>query len=659
MLNNFIGGGQVFLHKIRMFQQVFMRTLWVSLIIGILSALAMYNQELKEAQWQAFYDYRKAIIADEFDGAINSLRETIGKEPTYITYVSIKTKSGKIKTGFDPRDLRNFDIFQNINRKVIQLGWDILVALGFFTALSFSVIFILWSRFGKNLKADKIKEGENKILTAKEVKNTLRKIGRASDLKIGDMPLVKSMETMNFLVSGSIGSGKTNLMHNMLPQIEQRGEPALVIDNTGEMIAKYYNPERGDIIFNPFDARGKSWDLWKDCSRQQELEKFADILIGFNSRKNNKAANDFWEQSAHNTFVACAELMKSYNHTSTQELYNVLTTSDVGELYNILEETNAAKYFTGDNARAASSIIAVLMSNLKPLQFLPDADPTNCFSIKNYTQAINEGNNPWLFLSTDPSSRELTQPLNASILELFIASIRKTRAKANNKIWVIIDELPSLGKLPGLAQLMAEGRKYGTCVLAGVQSTSQLYHHYGDAESSTLIGLFKTKFAFSSDDPRMGELYSKLCGRKTTISQQKNTSFGANEFRDGVSYNERSEQSPLIPYEDFGKLNIGECYVILPEISARVAKIQTPEAKIKDKNDWFIELPEELKDSYSTKRSKKHKGKKTTNDQPQNAEHNQDVAIEAVDSTKTKATKKTKTKSKNKKENNEQEIGFE
>ena len=83
-------------------------------------------------------------------------------------------------------------------------------------------------------------------------------------------------------------------------------------------------------------------------------------------------------------------------------------------------------------------------------------------------------------------------------------------------------ELPSLGKLPSISQLMAEGRKYGACVVAGVQSTSQLYHHYGDAESSTLIGLFKTKFAFSSDDPRMGELYSKLCGRKNTISQHTN-----------------------------------------------------------------------------------------------------------------------------------------
>ena len=71
------------------------------------------------------------------------------------------------------------------------------------------------------------------------------------------MPLVKDMETMNFLVSGSIGSGKTNLMHNLLPQVNLRAEAAVIIDNTGEMIAKYYDPDRGDIIFNPFDGRSK------------------------------------------------------------------------------------------------------------------------------------------------------------------------------------------------------------------------------------------------------------------------------------------------------------------------------------------------------------------------------------------------------------------
>ena len=113
--------------------------------------------------------------------------------------------------------------------------------------------------------------------------------------------------------------------------------------------------------------------------------------------------------------------------------------------------------------------------------------------------------------------------------------------------------------------------------------------YYGDADASSLIGLFKSKFAFQSDDPRMGEMYSKLCGTTTVISQQKNTSFGANEFRDGVSYNEKTASAPLVSYEEFGKLNVGECYTLLPLSSVRLSRMQVPQAHVADKNTWFDE----------------------------------------------------------------------
>ena len=67
-------------------------------------------------------------------------------------------------------------------------------------------------------------------------------MGKDSDLYIGNMPLVKDSETRHFLVMGSTGSGKTNLMHNLLPQVKQKEQPAIVIDQTGEMIARYYKP---------------------------------------------------------------------------------------------------------------------------------------------------------------------------------------------------------------------------------------------------------------------------------------------------------------------------------------------------------------------------------------------------------------------------------
>jgi type IV secretory pathway TraG/TraD family ATPase VirD4 len=93
----------------------------------------------------------------------------------------------------------------------------------------------------------------------------------------------------------------------------------------------------------------------------------------------------------------------------------------------------------------------------------------------------------------------------------------------------------------------------------------------------------------------MGRLYSSICGSETITRQQKNTSFGANEFRDGVSYNEQQQEKPLVKLEDFALLGLGECYTLLPEPAVRLSRMKTPEARVLDKNQGFVEKEEELK----------------------------------------------------------------
>ncbi len=587
MLNNFIGGGQVFLHKVRMFKQVAGSTFKLALLIGICITVFFRLPEFKSLDTAASMTYVRAHIAMKFHEIIPSYSGN-RKAPTINAY----TSRGLFKNNVPAKAIIASNKFKSAYINILDFLFSSLVMMLFIAICSVVIVFGLWARFGKSVRSDKKQEGSGVILTPEQVARTLKSLRMASDLTIGKMPLVKDMETMNFLVSGSIGSGKTNLMHNLLPQIEKKAQSAVVIDNTGEMIAKYYNKERGDIIFNPFDARSHIWDFWQDCAKQKDLEKFADILVGFNSRKNHKGANDFWEESAQSIFVATAEKLKEQKQYSIEYLYKILCQTERKDMYNMLQNTGVAKHFTKDNEKTVASIMSVLVSNIKPLRFVRENSENEKFSIEGYLNNINTGGGSWLFLSTDPSARELTALLNASLLELLISRMRRTRTNLNNKLWIVMDELPSLGKLPSLAELMAEGRKYGACVLAGLQSTSQLYKHYGDADSSNLIGLFKTKFMFASDDPRMGDLYSKLCGNSTIISQQKNTSFGANEFRDGVSYNERKEKTPLVSYEEFGKLNVGECYTLLPLASVRLSKMQVPQAKLPDKNNWFDEAKE-------------------------------------------------------------------
>ena len=112
---------------------------------------------------------------------------------------------------------------------------------------------------------------------------------------------------------------------------------------------------------------------------------------------------------------------------------------------------------------------------------------------------------------------------------------------SKRRLWFVIDELPALGKLPALSPIMAEGRKYGACVLAGLQSLNQLYSQYGYYDGSAILGQFGTSFFFNNKEPAITKMISSICGIETITRQQKNTSYGANEFRDGVSYSEHQE----------------------------------------------------------------------------------------------------------------------
>ncbi len=65
----------------------------------------------------------------------------------------------------------------------------------------------------------------------------------------------------HILLMGDTGSGKSNAIRQILRQVEERGETAIVYDPAGEFVQEFYKPERGDLILNPLDARCPFWNL--------------------------------------------------------------------------------------------------------------------------------------------------------------------------------------------------------------------------------------------------------------------------------------------------------------------------------------------------------------------------------------------------------------
>ena len=583
MLNNYIGGGQVFLHNMRMLRQVVSTTIFVSAFSGALLAWSFNSSSSNKVDWDGALTYVKASSSLVVHPALSMI--SIGKPLATIDAYS----KGKI---WHKRMLASSVVesnkFKSAWREAFAAIKQItLQSLGF-GMISGLMLMILWSKFGKNLKSEKKTDGKIGVLTDSEVRNKLLLMRKISKFKIGKMPLVKDMETRHFLVTGSTGSGKTNLLHNLMPQIERHNQPAIVIDQTGEMIAKYYDKDRGDIIFNPFDARGMAWDFWADCSSREELRKFAKILIGFNRKSSGSQSDPFWENAAETVFSSVAEYLRP-EAAPIEKIYDLVSNAPREYLESILKNTEASRYLTKDGKQTVASVLSVLAANTQSLSYLSSDKNNGSFSVAEYFQGVEESNPRWLFLATKPGSRALTLPLISAITELALSRLMNLGANKERRVWTIIDELPALGRLPALAPLMAEGRKYGACVIAGLQSLNQLYEKYGSYAGSAIFGQFGTSFFFRSTEPAIAKMISESCGSETITRQQKNTSFGANTFRDGISYSEQEKKRPLVDIEDLASLGTGQCYVLSSEPEVRLAKIKAPEAKVKDKNEGFIE----------------------------------------------------------------------
>lgn len=128
----------------------------------------------------------------------------------------------------------------------------------------------------------------------------------------------------------------------------------------------------------------------------------------------------------------------------------------------------------------------------------------------------------------------------------------------------VMDELPALQRLPSLKTGLAELRKYGGCILAGLQSIPQLEEIYGRAASQNMLNLFNTFLFFRNNDPTTSQWISKVLGEREQQEIQENLSYGAHAMRDGVSLNPTSKTTPLVLPTEIGSLQDLEAYLKLP-----------------------------------------------------------------------------------------------
>ncbi len=367
----------------------------------------------------------------------------------------------------------------------------------------------------------------------------LRKFSRAAaaaPYRIAGVPYPARTETQHTIVSGTTGSGKTVLISDLVAQIRDKGERCVVYDKMGSYTRAFFDPAR-DVLLNPLDARAPRWSPFFEARNPRDFDTMAAALVP----QQKDTVDPFWVTAARQLFSNGAGVLWGKGVTENSVLVDHLLKTELTALAEAMEGTVAQSIVDPENPKTALSVRAMLTAHLGALELLPDTGKP--FSIRDWIgQEDREG---FLFLTSRGDQHASLRGLISTWLEIAVNGLLSLDQDDGRRVWVILDELPTLHQVPSLQPGLAESRQFGGCFVLGVQVISALRDLYGRNGAETISGLCGTRVVLAAPDRDTAQWSADSLGRAEVEEVAEGFSYGANTIRDGVSLTPKRELRAL------------------------------------------------------------------------------------------------------------------
>lgn len=402
---------------------------------------------------------------------------------------------------------------------------------------------------------------------------------------IAAIPFPNHSEQQHTIITGGSGTGKTQVMLDLLEQIRARGEKVIVYDRMGNFVRKFYDSNK-DFILNPLDQRSVNWSLFKEAKTETDFNIIASSLI-----PNEKYGDPFWSKAARTVFTQACIKLKSLGKDNIDDLSEVLLKYDVKKLHKFLDGTTAASLIDSSNDKTASSIKAVLGAYVESINLLTKQSGKAEFSVREWLN--QEAQDSILFLTSRADQHESIKPIMSLVIELAVTEMLMRDQEQSKKIWFFIDELPSLQQLPTLDTALAQSRQFGGAFVLSVQLMAQLREIYGRDGAESISGLCRNRLFFNSPDQDTANWCSLNLGKKEQQDFKESISYGAHDMRDGVNLHKQKELQNLVIPSEIMNLASLQAYIKLSE-GMPVAKIKFDYVNREDMAKKFIDKSIEM-----------------------------------------------------------------
>ena len=377
---------------------------------------------------------------------------------------------------------------------------------------------------------------------------------------------------MHILLMGGTGTGKTNTIRHILPQVQKKmnaNDVMLVFDSKLDfesfhrdsdcVISFRRNCIGIPVIWNLFmDLIADGWEKERISSNADEI---ADVVF---AKAIADSAQPFFPKAAKDIFAAIIKGMaylgisdKTYRvkYLNNQALMKYLTILDVEKLNafisSIPELTGVLKYVGNGKSEQALGVFAELQSVVSHI-FTRNFGEDGRFSVR---KSVKERNGTTLFIEYDPSRGKSLQPIYQLLVDLFLKEALTPTRKIKGHVFVLCDELKMLPQLNHFEDTLNFGRSLGVSIVAGIQSMEQLYEVYGEYGGKNIASAFQTVICFHTNDVASRQYIKGIFGENMSVLQYMTPS--------GKTVEEQNIGNSVEDW-DITALNCGEAIIGLP-----------------------------------------------------------------------------------------------
>jgi type IV secretory pathway TraG/TraD family ATPase VirD4 len=367
------------------------------------------------------------------------------------------------------------------------------------------------------------------------------------------MRIPQRKEAQHIQIMGDTGAGKTQLIMQILRQIRDRKDSAIVYDPACEYIQRFFNRDRGDIVLNPLDDRCPYWGPAQEMESNAEADAIAASLY----QRKTDVIDEFFHDTPAQIF---AHLLKL--GPTPHQLAGWMASD--AELLKRVQGTEMAFYIDRKAGPQRAGVLSSLTLVAKSFRLLPEKDESRPVWNARTWAKKRQG---WIFITSRPAERDTLRPLHSLWIDLLVMRLLSAPQPGQRPVWFVIDELASLQKLPQLHTAITENRKSKNPLVLGLQGKAQLEVTYGHL-AEVMLSQPATKIFMKTTEPKASEWISETIG-KVEIERLKETKFDGT--RSGKNFTVERQIEPLVMGSEISGLDDRHAYLKLGNKVARFA----------------------------------------------------------------------------------------